>query len=103
MVFALFGAAAPGGWVVGAVFSSILAQLAWWPWAYFALAFTRLGMTGLNLLVVPADQQARPAKLSEFDALGCATGVSGLVLFNFAWNQAAVVGWQEPYTVPMRC
>lgn len=98
MIFALFGAAAPTGWVVGAVFSSILAQLAWWPWAYFALAFACIGMIGLTLLVVPASQRERPVQLSEFDALGSATGVSGLVLFNFAWNQAAVVGWQEPYT-----
>jgi len=98
MVFALFGAAAPVGWVMGAVFASILAQLAWWPWAFFALAFACVGMILLNLAVVPAGQRQRPAQLSEFDALGCATGVSGLVLFNFAWNQAAVVGWQEPYT-----
>lgn len=31
MIFALFGAAAPTGWMVGAVFSAIFAQLAWWP------------------------------------------------------------------------
>ncbi|KAF2725925.1 MFS general substrate transporter [Polychaeton citri CBS 116435] len=98
MVFALFGAAAPTGWVVGAVFSSVLAQLAWWPWAFFILAFVCAGMIVLNLVVVPADAQKHSASFSEFDALGCVTGVSGLVLFNFAWNQAAVVGWQEPYT-----
>lgn len=98
MVFAFFGAAAPTGWVVGAVFSSILAQLAWWPWAFFALAFASVGMIILNLVAVPAVGRDRPAHLSEFDALGCATGVSGLILFNFAWNQAAVVGWQEVYT-----
>ncbi|KAK5173206.1 uncharacterized protein LTR77_003328 [Saxophila tyrrhenica] len=79
MVFALFGAAAPTGWVAGAVFSSILAQLGWWPWAFFALAITCIFY-------------------KDFDALGRATGVSGLVLFNFAWNQAAVVGWSTVYT-----
>lgn len=98
MVFALFGAAAPTGWVAGAVFSSILAQLAWWPWAFFALAFACLAMVVMNLLVVPAGNRERPANFSEFDILGCLTGVGGLVLFNFAWNQAAVVGWQEVYT-----
>ncbi|CZT23488.1 related to Drug resistance protein YOR378W [Ramularia collo-cygni] len=98
MIFALFGASAPVGWVAGAVFSSILAQLAWWPWAYYALAFACIGMIGFNLIAVPAGHRERAARLSDFDALGCATGVSGLVLFNFAWNQAAVVGWQEPYT-----
>ncbi|PVH77668.1 hypothetical protein DL98DRAFT_561495 [Cadophora sp. DSE1049] len=40
------------------------------------------------------------AEVSEptFDFAGTVTGVSGLVLFNFAWNQAAVVGWSVSYT-----
>lgn len=97
MIFALFGAAAPTGWVVGAVFSSILAQLAWWPWAFFAMAFVCIVMVFAALVIIPADE-SHPVKLSEFDFLGCATGVSGLVLFNFAWNQAAVVGWATVYT-----
>jgi hypothetical protein len=35
---------------------------------------------------------------TRMDIWGCITGVSGLVLINFAWNQAPVVGWQNPYT-----
>jgi len=35
---------------------------------------------------------------SRADGLGSITGVSGLVLVNFAWNQAPVVGWRNPYT-----
>lgn len=97
MVFALFGAAAPTGWTVGAVFASIFAQLAWWPWAFFALAITCMCMVLVALAVIPKDEQG-PASISDFDFLGCATGVSGLILFNFAWNQAAVVGWQTIYT-----
>jgi hypothetical protein len=31
------------------------------------------------------------------DISGGLTGVTALVLFNFAWNQAVVAGWQEPY------
>ncbi len=34
---------------------------------------------------------------TRVDGLGALTGLSGLVLFNFAWNQAPVVGWQDPY------
>lgn len=30
--------------------------------------------------------------------MGAATGVSALVLINFSWNQAALVGWPTPYT-----
>lgn len=97
MIFALFGAAAPTGWVVGAVFSSILAQLAWWPWAFFALAITCVVMIFAALAIIPKDE-LQPTSLREFDFLGSVTGVSGLVLFNFAWNQAAVVGWPTVYT-----
>ncbi|CAK4026504.1 hypothetical protein D0861_00252 [Lecanosticta acicola] len=97
MIFALFGAAAPTGWVVGAVFSSILAQLAWWPWAFFALAFTCIVMILAAFFILPADE-THPSSIKDFDFLGTATGVSGLVLFNFAWNQAAVVGWPTVYT-----
>lgn len=48
-------------------------------------------------LIIPADE-VHPISLADFDFLGCITGVSGLVLFNFAWNQAAVVGWSTVYT-----
>ncbi|RMY45729.1 hypothetical protein D0865_09732 [Hortaea werneckii] len=97
MIFALFGAAAPTGWVVGAVFSSIFAQLAWWPWGYWVLAFVCVGMIPLAYLIIPADE-THPVSVRDFDFLGCVTGVSGLILFNFAWNQAAVVGWPTVYT-----
>jgi len=97
MVFALFGAAAPTGWTLGAVFSSIFAQLAWWPWAFFALAITCVVMVFLAWFIIPADE-SEPVSLADFDFLGSATGVGGLILFNFAWNQAAVVGWPTPYT-----
>lgn len=97
MIFALFGAAAPTGWVVGAVFSSILAQLAWWPWAFFALAITCVVMIFVATAILPEDE-LQSTNIMDFDFLGCGTGVGGLVLFNFAWNQAAVVGWQTVYT-----
>lgn len=97
MIFALFGAAAPTGWMAGAVFSAIFAQLAWWPWAFFTLGLVCVGMIAAAFLIIPADE-VHPTSLSDFDFLGCITGVSGLVLFNFAWNQAAVVGWSTVYT-----
>jgi hypothetical protein len=36
--------------------------------------------------------------LSRVDALGAFTGISGLVLVNFAWNQAPIVSCTTPYT-----
>jgi MFS family permease len=32
LVFACFGACAPGGAVLGGLFAAIFAELAWWPW-----------------------------------------------------------------------
>lgn len=102
MVFSLFGATAPSGFVTGAVFSSLLAEFAWWPWAFWILAVVCVLFMVMGLLVIP---DTPPPHLdcsvslwSRVDALGSITGVSGLVLVNFAWNQAPVVGWTDSYT-----
>jgi MFS family permease len=103
MVFAIFGAVAPGGFVIGAVFSSLLAQLAWWPWTYWCMAITCSVLSVLAIWIIPApaddDGGSSDAGNQPFDYLGAITGVSGLVLFNVAWNQAPNVGWQSPYVV----
>jgi membrane protease YdiL (CAAX protease family) len=39
--------------------------------------------------------------IERLDLLGAAVGISGLVLMNFAWNQAPLVGWGTPYTYAM--
>jgi hypothetical protein len=31
MIFSLFGATVPGGFIVGGVFSSIFSEFVWWP------------------------------------------------------------------------
>lgn len=30
------------------------------------------------------------------DPLGAFVGVAALILFNFSWNQAGVIGWSDP-------
>lgn len=116
MVFALFGASAPIGWTLGAVFSAIFAQLVWWPWAFWVLAIVCFAGAILVWFIVPADvvphycgstgkmQSAsapthddRVSPPPEHDIWGALTGVSGLILFNFSWNQAGVVGWSKVY------
>ena len=37
--------------------------------------------------------------IQELDLLGATTGVTALILFNFAWNQAPGVGWGSPYVI----
>lgn len=102
MVFSLFGAAAPGGFVLGAVFSSMLGQLAWWPWAYWIMGIACFLLAVGGFFVIP--HTVMPARDESFkilertDFAGSVTGVTGLILFNFAWNQGPVVGWETPYT-----
>ncbi|KAL1858439.1 hypothetical protein Plec18167_006959 [Paecilomyces lecythidis] len=100
LTFSVFGATAPNGFIVGAVFSSIFAELVWWPWGYWVMAMVCFGLAILAYLIVPlqdSDITKRKEK-GQLDPWGSITGVVGLVLVNFAWNQGPVVGWQTSYT-----
>ncbi|OJD36920.1 yor378w-like protein [Diplodia corticola] len=106
MVFSVYAATAPNGFIVGALFSSLFAQYAWWPWTYWVAAIVCAVYGVLAWFVVPADEPheahvdaAGAVVRQTFDYLGAVTGVVGLVLFNVAWNQAPVVGWDAPYVV----
>ncbi|EPY53891.1 membrane transporter [Schizosaccharomyces cryophilus OY26] len=102
-MFCVFGATAPSGYLLGAVFSAIFAQLSWWPWVYWSTCIICFAFCLIGWLVIPDTQkenrQVREKALEKphFDILGSFFGVAGLVLVNFAWNQAPVVGWQVPY------
>ncbi|KAH6662160.1 major facilitator superfamily-domain-containing protein [Halenospora varia] len=102
MVFSAFGATAPSGFVIGAVFSSLLAEYAWWPWAFWINAIVCIILAVLGMLLIPKTPppylDGSEKTSTRIDALGGVSGVIGLVLFNFAWNQAPIVGWQNPYT-----
>ena len=97
MVFAIYGAAAPNGFIVGAVFGAMLAQLAWWPWEFWIMAIACCVLGGLAIIVVPDIHEETSGIVRDFDLVGALSGVAGLVLFNVAWNQAPIVGWSEPY------
>ncbi|KAI1325191.1 major facilitator superfamily domain-containing protein [Xylariaceae sp. FL0255] len=100
MCFALFGACAPSGSIVAAAFSGLF-ELAWWPWTFFTFAIVLVVLAVLVVIVVPSIPCARapPRSWAEtfeaMDLLGGVVGVTALVLINFAWNQAAVVGWSH--------
>ncbi|KAI1373065.1 MFS general substrate transporter [Hypoxylon crocopeplum] len=104
MVFALFGAMAPTGSVLGSLFAAILA-LAWWPWAFWAFGIVLAAFLVLGYYAIPAasnrQHQERPKGFKEtlraLDLIGTVLGVGGLILVNFSWNQAPIVGWPAPY------
>ncbi|KAK4902186.1 multidrug-resistance type transporter aminotriazole resistance [Elasticomyces elasticus] len=104
-VFSFFAAAAPCGSITGAAFGSLFA-LAWWPWAFFSFAIALAATAIVGILVIPdIPSQAREKRRTmswhetviQLDLLGGAVGVLALVLCDFAWCQAPIVGWQQPY------
>src|SRR5215469_730963 len=99
IAFACFGLAGPTGATAGAVFAAMIAQLGWWPWSFWVLCIVCLMLLFLAKFIIPSETPEGPpsSKNSHFDYLGCITGVSGLVLFNFALNQAPLVTWSRWY------
>ncbi|KAK5633557.1 hypothetical protein RRF57_009271 [Xylaria bambusicola] len=107
MVFACFGAVAPIGGVVGAAVAAAI-SLAWWPWAWWALSIWLVVLIVLGYIAIPdvsrkvdifADGYSVRKLTEELDLPGAVIGVISLVLFNFAWNQAPIVGWATPETI----
>ncbi|KAE8350330.1 major facilitator superfamily-domain-containing protein [Aspergillus coremiiformis] len=103
MVFAIFGATAPNGAILGAVFSSLFSQLAWWPWTYWTMAIVSAVCALLGSIVVAPVQHTNFKQhrflvlLRILDVFASSLGITGLVLVNVAWNQAPIVGWSTPY------
>ena len=104
MVFALFGATAPGGAVIGSLFAGLFSELAWWPWTFWSFSIALAGLAALGSIVIPSPPRkvlkqkwSLRDHLIQLDLLGGLCGVTALVLINFAWNQAGVVGWSKAY------
>ncbi|KAJ9123244.1 hypothetical protein QFC22_001440 [Naganishia vaughanmartiniae] len=102
MAFSFFGLSAPSGFTLGAVFSALLAERLWWPWIFWISGIVCFVTGALTYLIVPHDRTrgqriVRGLSLAQIDIWGAITGVFGLVLINFAFNQGPVVGWPTPY------
>ncbi|CAG8235814.1 unnamed protein product [Penicillium salamii] len=104
MGFAWFAASAPVGAMAGLVFGPLFA-MAWWPWIYWSQALGVAFLSTLSVVAIPnmstdgEEKQRRTIRemLDRLDLFGGASGVTALVLFNFAWNQSLVTTWEEPY------
>lgn len=92
-----------GGAVVGGVFSSLWALL-WWPWFFWSFAVAVFVLAGLSVLILPSvpvkpeiQKQDLMGKFHDLDLLGATVGITAMILFNFAWNQAPGFGWEKGY------
>ncbi|TCD69648.1 hypothetical protein EIP91_006876 [Steccherinum ochraceum] len=95
LALGLFGACAPIGAAGGGVFAGLLLQFADWKWLFIFLACLALAVFGAAFLAAPRDAPLDPD--GKIDFVGAYLGVAALFLFNFTWNQAPSVGWQNPY------
>lgn len=103
MVFSIFGACAPCGGVFGGTMSGLW-SLVWWPWTFWTFGIGLLALAILSAFIlptVPIREELRgisfKQKLEELDMLGATVGITAMILFNFAWNQAPGFGWEHPY------
>lgn len=101
-VFSLFGGIAPFGGFIGGLMPSVIATKAWWPWAFYVFGIYLFGLCTASIVVlpkvgVPSHSMTWGQILGELDLTGSFLGLTGMILFNFAFNQAPVVGWQKAY------
>lgn len=102
LTFALFGAMAPWGFVIGALSGAFFAQTTWWPWTFWSFAVASFALSAFAFLIVPK-QLAKEAQFAGqpnrpgFDWTGSLLGVCGLVLVNIAWNNGPLYGWGAPH------
>lgn len=104
MALAAFTSCAPTGSVIGSIFSGLFA-LTWWPWTFWCASLVLAATVVLAYYVLPnvTHKTERPRTFREtlrvLDVPGAVTGVLGLILFNFAWNQAPLDGWWKVHVI----
>jgi MFS family permease len=103
MIFSLFGACAPGGAVIGGTFAGLWSLL-WWPWVFWTFGIALAVLAVLSTFILPSVPLSREVrnlafkkKLAELDLLGATVGITAMILFNFAINQAPGFGWSKVY------
>jgi MFS family permease len=104
MALAWFGGTAPFGYFAGLLCGGLFSMI-WWPWIYWSQAIALAGLTIFAAWTIPQIQlqsektgtRTLGILFKTLDIPGGVTGVMALVLFNFAWNQAVVVTWKQPY------
>jgi MFS family permease len=76
----------------------------WWPWAFWTFGIVLFAIAIASYFVlpsVPLHEDVRNLsfrqRIRELDLLGASVGITAMILFNFAWNQAPGFGWEQPY------
>lgn len=104
IVYSLFGAMAPWGFVVGTLFASMFAQLVWWPWTHWSYGIAAWVLAALSILVIPKVLASEAQFVGrgddqkpDMDCVGSLLGVTGLILINVALINGPIFGWNKPH------
>ncbi|KAL4869800.1 hypothetical protein BDV12DRAFT_184938 [Aspergillus spectabilis] len=90
-----FGASAPIGSYLGAIWAGVFIQYVDWTWIFFSLTILGTSIFGALALLLQNDHPVD--KNGKIDWIGAVIGTTGLIVFNVAWNQAPASGWDEPF------
>jgi DHA2 family multidrug resistance protein-like MFS transporter len=112
LVFGLVGVNGPVGATICAIMAAVIGQLWWWPWCFWLLAIVCFGCGIASIMCIPDITKLQFRHLNDpgdfvktpkfqFDFLGSSLGISGLILFNFVWNQGPVAGWNKAYIITL--
>lgn len=81
LAFAIFGAIAPAGFVVGAAAGAVITECGGtWEWIYWSMAICAMVYALLSWLVVPNKGGMNKPGIGNVDYVGSFFGVAGLVL-----------------------
>ncbi|QLG70836.1 hypothetical protein HG535_0A07790 [Zygotorulaspora mrakii] len=102
MVISLIGMCAPLGATLGTFFSGLIVVKSErnWPWTFYAYTIAATINLFISYSVIPNNIPTNTHGFS-MDWIGAAIGISGLILFNFVWNQAPIVGWDVGYIIAL--
>lgn len=105
IIMGVSGASAPLGFVLGAVMSSLFAELASWSWEFYIMAMVSALLAALSLIAIPTSQEVplattlrRSPAWARLDLLGATLLVASLVLFAVGWSEVPIVSFEKPYT-----
>ncbi|KAF7561979.1 hypothetical protein G7046_g2140 [Stylonectria norvegica] len=98
----IFDAAAPVGFVLGAVMASLLAGFASWSWAFYSSTTVCLALAALSALIIPGKDvmmhNLDGSLWARLDTPALLCGLIGLVLFDVGWNQVPIASFNAAYT-----
>ncbi|KAJ5398807.1 MFS general substrate transporter [Penicillium sp. CMV-2018d] len=94
---ATFAASPPIGAMIGALIAGAVLKYTEWKWHFIILSC--LGAVSFGSLFFTFPPEDPVDKDGKIDVIGAFLGLSGLLLFSVAWNQAPSVGWQTPAVI----